>query len=114
MAADGPAPQVASSSTPAVTGSIVAAGEPPPSPASFGVQRTGGPGQTAALIEPTATAVVQRVDGAAPPPPVEGSGGHSDDELDELARALFGRIRNRLRREYIYEREAKGLTFDNS
>ena len=35
-------------------------------------------------------------------------------ELDELARALFGRFRNRLRNEFIYEREAKGLTFDHS
>jgi hypothetical protein len=35
-------------------------------------------------------------------------------ELDELARKLFGRLQNRLRAEYIYEREAKGLIFDNS
>jgi hypothetical protein len=59
-----------------------------------------------------ATAVVQRVDGAAPPPPSPRPG-HTDDELDELARALFGRFRNRLRTEYIHEREARGRTFDN-
>ncbi|HET9521398.1 MAG TPA: hypothetical protein VFO73_10160 [Candidatus Limnocylindrales bacterium] len=69
----------------------------------------------APVLAPTATAVVQRVDGAAPPAPSEGSGtgGHSDDELDDLARALFGRFRTRLRNEFIYEREAKGLTFDS-
>ena len=59
----------------------------------------------------TATPVVQRVDGAAPDPggPADG---HTDTELDELARALFGRIRTHLRSEVIHEREAKGLTFD--
>ncbi len=59
----------------------------------------------------TATPIVQRVEGAAPP--VEsGPQGHSDNELDDLARALFGRIRTHLRAEVIHEREAKGLTFD--
>jgi len=61
----------------------------------------------------SATPVVQRVDGAAPTTPAEGSKGHSETELDELARALFGRLRTRLRNEVIYEREAKGLTFDS-
>ena len=59
----------------------------------------------------TATPVVQRVDGAAPAP-AGGGEGHSETELDELARALFGRIHTRLRSEVIHEREAKGLTFD--
>jgi len=59
----------------------------------------------------TATPIVQRADGAAPP--VEsGPQGHSDTELDDLARALFGRIRTHLRAEVIHEREAKGLSFD--
>ncbi len=58
----------------------------------------------------TATPVVQRVDGAAPSP--ASHEGHSDSELDELAQALFGRIRTHLRAEVIHEREAKGLTFD--
>jgi hypothetical protein len=64
---------------------------------------------------PTATPIVQRIDGS-PPPASNASGGseRSDEELDELARSLFGRFRNRLRSEYIYEREAKGLTFDQS
>ncbi len=39
--------------------------------------------------------------------------GHSEKDLDELAQALFGRIRGRLRSDLIYDREAKGLTFDN-
>ncbi|MHB8891204.1 MAG: hypothetical protein ACYC65_04085 [Candidatus Limnocylindrales bacterium] len=59
----------------------------------------------------TATPVVQRVDGAAPAAAPEAQG-RSETELDELARALFGRIRTHLRAEVIHEREAKGLTFD--
>ena len=62
------------------------------------------------LPDITAIPVVQRVDGAAPAAPSED--GQSDSELDELAQALFGRIRGRLRAEVIHEREARGLTFD--
>ncbi|MEI7744521.1 MAG: hypothetical protein WCK58_12335 [Chloroflexota bacterium] len=70
----------------------------------------GGSGLAAGL---TTTPVVQRVDGAAPAPAAgDGGGSHSDTELDELAQALFGRIRTHLRLEVIHEREAKGLTFD--
>jgi hypothetical protein len=54
--------------------------------------------------------VVQRVEGSAPEPP--SAEGHTETELDELAKAIFGRIRNHLRTEVIHEREAKGLTFD--
>jgi hypothetical protein len=39
--------------------------------------------------------------------------GRSERDLEELAQALFGRIRTRLRSELIHDREAKGLTFDN-
>jgi hypothetical protein len=42
-----------------------------------------------------------------------GTSGHSERDLDELAQALFGRIRGRIRSDLIYDREAKGLTFDN-
>ncbi len=47
-----------------------------------------------------------------------GSGGsagssHSERDLDELAQALFGRIRGRIRSDLIQDREAKGLTFDH-
>lgn len=55
--------------------------------------------------------------GAGPSGPVgpagSGSSGRSEKDLDELAQALFGRIRGRLRSDLIYDREAKGLTFDN-
>ena len=68
--------------------------------------------QPAPVLAPAATPVVQRVDGVAAPPPPE-SEGQSESDLDDLARKLFGRIRNRLRAELIYEREAKGLSFDN-
>jgi hypothetical protein len=36
----------------------------------------------------------------------------TEADLDQLADALFGRIRRQLRSEVIYEREARGLTFD--
>ncbi len=78
-------------------------------------------------------AQVQRADGtvavAAPevPEPVSSGGvspsgapsggassdGHSERDLDELAQALFGRIRGLVRSDLIHDREAKGLTFDN-
>jgi hypothetical protein len=57
--------------------------------------------------------VIQRIDGSAPTPqPGAGGGTRSDKELDELAQALFGRFRTRLRTEVIHEREARGLGFD--
>jgi hypothetical protein len=67
----------------------------------------------APVLGPTATPIIQRIDGSAPTPPASADE-KSDRELDELARAIFGRLRTRLRSEYIFEREAKGLTFDNS
>jgi hypothetical protein len=74
------------------------------------VQTSVAPSGSTTLGGITATPIVQRVDGAAPAAPSEE--GRSDSELDELARALFGRIRSHLRAEVIHEREAKGLTFD--
>jgi hypothetical protein len=98
-----------------VAGSIVATPEPRiPSAHAGGDTPSPGRIDPGSTIGPTMSAVVQRVDGAAPPAPTEAAVGHSEDELDELARALFGRFRNRLRHEYIYEREAKGLAFDNN
>lgn len=76
------------------------------------VQTSASPPASASVLAPTVTQVVQRVDGAAPVPEA-GPGRPSDRELDELARALFGRIRGQLRSELIHDREAKGLTFDN-
>ena len=66
------------------------------------------------FISISATPTVQRADGAAPPADGGQRAGqaHSETELDELAKALFGRIRTHLRTEVIHEREAKGLTFD--
>ena len=67
----------------------------------------------AGLPSITATPVVQRVDGAAPSEAGQaGQSGRSDSELDQLASALFPRIKNHLRTEVIHEREARGLTFD--
>jgi hypothetical protein len=76
------------------------------------VQTSASPPASAPVLAPTVTQVVQRVDGAAPVAE-ERPGRPSDRDLDELARALFGRIRGQLRSELIHEREAKGLTFDN-
>lgn len=59
------------------------------------------------------TPVIQRIDGSAPTTQAgPGGGARSDRELDELAQALFGRLRTRLRTEVIHEREARGLGFD--
>jgi hypothetical protein len=74
------------------------------------VQASSAPSGGSPLGGITATPIVQRVDGTAPAAP--SAEGHTDAELDELARALFGRIRTHLRSEVIHEREAKGLTFD--
>ncbi len=84
-----------------------------PTPAASPTVQTSpsGGGSGTAVPSITATPIVQRVEGAAPA--AEGPAeGHSDAELDELARALFGRLRTHLRAEVIHEREAKGLTFD--
>jgi hypothetical protein len=89
---------------------IVSVPAEPSSPSPAAGSQSGA--QSAPLLGPVATAVVQRVDGAAPPAPTEPEG-HSESDLDDLARKLFGRFRNRLRAELIYEREAKGLSFDN-
>jgi len=91
-------------------GHIVADPVSPAAPPTVQAVRNGAPpGTPVAAI--TATPVVQRAEGAAPAAE-NGTGEHSDSELDELARALFGRIRSHLRTEMIHEREAKGLTFD--
>ncbi len=39
--------------------------------------------------------------------------GHSERELDDLAKQLFSRIRTRLRADLLQDREAAGFTFDN-
>jgi hypothetical protein len=106
------APDPGATPAPAVSRSIVSEVPVPTvqtSPLSVGMVQ--GP-----TFGPTATPVIQRIDGSPPPAAEPKSGGsdRSDDELDELARSLFGRIRGHLRNEYIYEREAKGLTFDQS
>jgi hypothetical protein len=102
------APPPAPAPAPAPVNRIVA-DAPAPAPAVQAARPAGG--ATTAI---SATPIVQRVDGAAPPAEDGQRGGqaHSETELDELARALFGRIRNHLRTEVIHEREAKGLTFD--
>jgi hypothetical protein len=104
-----PAPAAAATPEPTVSRSIVAAPSQPPT-----VQTTSA-GEPGPVLAPTATPIVQRVDGAAPATPeAPAAGGQSDEELDVLAKAIFGRIRNRLRSDLIHEREAKGLTFDNA
>jgi hypothetical protein len=59
---------------------------------------------------------VQRADAQpdlAQRPGTGSSPAHSDTDLEELAQALYGRIRGRLRGELIHDREARGLSFDN-
>lgn len=69
-------------------------------------------GPAATPAAPAMTAGAEAEAGSAGPAGPE-SAGRSEKDLDELAQALFGRIRGRLRSDLIYDREAKGLTFDN-
>jgi len=63
---------------------------------------------------------VQRAEEAAPAtggaPEVAGAAGgtpgHSDKELDDLARQLYERLRSRLRHELLVDRERAGLITD--
>ncbi len=59
----------------------------------------------------TATPIVQREEAPASTA-AQPSNGRSERELDELAKALFGRFRMQIKSEVIHEREAKGLGFD--
>ena len=104
----GTAPLAAASAAAPVVSRIVAGEASGPSRPAVQASAAGSGGTAAGGI--TATPVVQRVDGAAPAAPSDE--GRSESELDELARALFGRIRTHLRAEVIHEREARGLTFD--
>lgn len=106
-------------------GGAVVQTSPAPASASFAGASAGASGPVASVQRDGSVAV------AAPTPvpptgqsgPVNPSGGsgsagtgsssHSERDLDELAQALFGRIRGRIRSDLIYDREAKGLTFDN-
>jgi hypothetical protein len=93
----------------APAGNRIEAPAVPGSPGVPTVQTSAAP--SASLPTFTATPVVQRVEGTAPP--VQGGQtGHTDEELDELSKRLFGRLRGQLRAEIITEREARGLGFD--
>ena len=96
-----------SASSPVVARIVADAGTPGAQPL---VQRSPSGGQIPVATF-TATPVVQR-DEAAAPTGAQSANTHSDRELDELAKALFGRFRTQLKAEVIYEREAKGLSFD--
>ena len=108
IAAPAPAPVVAPSPSAPVVARIVA---DPSTPGAPPVVQTSPAGRGIPVATFTATPVVQREEAAAPTPASAGNG-HSDRELDELAKALFGRIRTQLKSEVIHEREAKGLSFD--
>jgi hypothetical protein len=86
----------------------------PASPA--GISASFGSAPTVQREDPPQRPLSQSVGGSvasSSPGTSSGSKGHSDKELEELAQALFSRIRGRLRNELIHDREAKGLTFDN-
>jgi hypothetical protein len=63
--------------------------------------------------DPPQRPLSQSVGGSSAGSGTHGGRQHSERELEELAQALFSRIRGRLRNELIHDREAKGLTFDN-
>ena len=105
-------------------GGAVVQTSPAPAPAAFTGPHLGAPagatvqreGSTVAISAPTPVPPAGQASSAGPAGPPSsgsGSGSHSERDLDELAQALFGRIRGRLRSDLIYDREAKGLTFDN-
>jgi len=71
------------------------------------------PGASFAAAAPTVQRENTRGTQRGGPAGTSGGRGHSERELEELAQALFSRIRGRLRNELIHDREAKGLTFDN-
>ena len=78
------------------------------------------PAAAAATAAPVPQPVLQREAAPASPAPSPvaqpestTSQRPSERELEDLAQALFSRIRGRLRSELIHDREAKGLTFDN-
>ncbi len=86
------------------------------SPANVVVQTTPAPASAARSsgLPSHAPPVVQRAEAdvatpARPPSTTQ----RSETDLEELAQALFSRIRGRLRSELIHDREAKGLSFDN-
>jgi hypothetical protein len=110
-----PTPVHASAAEPAP--SATAAAQPPdaaPVQRAAATPAAQGPGPSAEPPPLSATPVVQRVEGSAPGLPRDGGslGTPTERELDELAGALFGRFRTRLRSELIHDREARGLTFD--
>lgn len=61
----------------------------------------------------TTTSPTPAAAGAGSPTAAAARVGHSERELDDLARQLFGRIRTRLRADLLHDREASGFTFDN-
>jgi DNA polymerase-3 subunit gamma/tau len=107
------APALADASAPAAASAPVVARivADPASPGTPPVVRTQPAGGGIPVATFTATPIVQREEAPAPTAP-QPSNGRSDRELDELAKALFGRFRTQLKSEVIHEREAKGLGFD--
>lgn len=77
------------------------------------VQRDGSVAIAAQKPVPPAGPAGPAAPGGASGSGTSGASSHSERDLDELAQALFGRIRGRIRSDLIYDREAKGLTFDN-
>jgi len=66
-----------------------------------------------AFAAPADVPVQRADDGAAPASGGPGgAGGHSDKELDDLARQLYDRLRSRLRMELLVDRERAGLITD--
>ena len=95
-------PQRGITSDPAVQTSRSSSPTYPPNTANTTVQREGG-------TTSTTTSSTSTTSPAAP----AAAKGHSERELDDLARQLFGRIRTRLRADLLQDREAAGFTFDN-
>ncbi len=103
-ASPGPTPLASGGS---IDAPVVVQTTPAPGLSPFG---SNGAANTGAVPVQRAEAVPS---GAGPDRASNAAAPTSERDLDELAQALFGRIRGRIRSELIHDREARGLTFDN-
>jgi hypothetical protein len=115
-ASDAPAVQavLAAGSWSASTGPI-AAGPAAAGPGAVEHPAAAGRGPSTAVQRQAETGAVESAAGGADAPAAggpAGAGGNRDQDMDELARKLYGRIRERLGAELLADRERAGLLVD--
>ena len=90
-------------------------GPPRPDRERWSILPRPGGGQSAAVQRQAETGAVESAAGGADAPAAggpAGAGGNRDQDMDELARKLYGRIRERLGAELLADRERAGLLVD--